>query len=170
MKIELNKNFKKRAKGRFEKFSFEVGIIDDGPHKDAKRGQRGLKGQDVLSAFAGGPVRKKSRKSSNSLSEVSKAFRKSIGVNYLTEPFDGKGKNKDIVNFGAEYLKLAQGKSKNQNRIKNLLQAIVRNPILRGDYGPNSKLTQAIKGFDRAGIDTAQLFKAITTKVKARRW
>ena len=81
-----------------------------------------------------------------------------MGFNYLAKPFEKK--SSDIVRFSREFLKLAFGKSQ-KKRCENLLQAIVRNPMLRGDYGPNSELTQKIKGFDRATIDTAQLFKSI---------
>jgi hypothetical protein len=48
------------------------------------------------------------------------------------------------------------------------LQAIVRNPILKGEYGRNSRLTQKIKGFNRYMIDTAQLFKNIKADVKVK--
>ncbi len=161
MKIQLDKRWKKNVAGRFGKYTFEVGVLDDGPHRNAKRGARGMGGKDVLSEYAGGPIRKAGRDSSQSISEVSKSFREGLGVNYLTEPF--KKKSSDIVKFSNEFFKLAFGRSE-KRRAENLLQAIVRNPILRGDYGNNSALTQAIKGFDRKGIDTAQLFKALKAK------
>lgn len=161
MKIVLDKRFKKNVAGRFGKYSFQVGVLEDGPHRDPKRGERGQKGADVLGTYAGGPVRKAGRSSSKSVAEVSKEFREHVGVNYLTEPF--KRKSSDIIKFSNEFFKLAFGRSE-KRRAENLLQAIVRNPILRGDYGSNSTLTQKIKGFDRKGIDTAQLFKNIRAK------
>ena len=135
-----------------------MGVLVDGPHKDARTGARGLGGQDVLATYAGGPVRKKSSKSSQTIAEVSKANRDRLGFNYLSEPFTKK--NSDVVKFTKEFFRLAFGKSE-KKRAENLLQAIVRNPILRGDYGPNGELTKKIKGFDRAMIDTGQLFKSI---------
>jgi hypothetical protein len=45
------------------------------------------------------------------------------------------------------------------------LQAIVRNPILRGDYGKNKKETIKRKGFDRYMIDTGQFFNSIIARV-----
>lgn len=158
MKIELDRRFKKRLQGRFGKYDFQVGILNDGPHKDPKTGERGQKGQDVLSAYAGGPIRQKTRKSSKTISEVSAANRERLGFNYLSEPF--RKRSSDIVKFSNEFFKLAFGRSE-KRRAENLLQAIVRNPILRGDYGGNSDLTVKIKGFNRGMIDTAQLFKAI---------
>jgi hypothetical protein len=159
LKIELDRRFKKRLEGRFGKYDFQVGILNDAPHKDPKKGEPGLGGQEIINLYAGGPVRQKSRRSSGmSIAEVSRANRERLGFNYLSEPF--KKRTSDIVKFSNEFFKLAFGKSE-KRRAENLLQAIVRNPILRGDYGGNSPLTQKIKGFDRGMIDTAQLFKAI---------
>lgn len=151
MKITLDRRFKKKLKGRFGKYEFEVGVLQDAPHKDAKRSRD-------LSQYAGGPIRKKTAASSQAISKVSAANRERLGFNYLSEPF--KKKNSDVVKFSREFFRLAFGRSE-KKRAENLLQAIVRNPILRGDYGPNGALAQKIKGFDRAMIDTAQLFKAL---------
>lgn len=166
MQLVLDKRFKKNLQGRFGKYDFQVGILEDGPHFEAKRGERGKKGQDVLAQYAGGPVRKATRTpSGSSIADVSRENRDRLGFNYLSEPF--KKKSSDIVKFTNEFFKLAFGRSE-KRRAENLLQAIVRNPILRGDYGANSALTQRIKGFDRKMIDTAQLFKAIQAICKVR--
>jgi hypothetical protein len=166
MIIQLDKRFKKNVAGRFGKYNFQVGILEDGPHKLPLRGVRGLKGQDVLGSYAGGPVRRMSSQASGvTISDVSAANRERLGFNYLTQPF--KQKTADIIKFTHEFFKLAFGRSE-KRRAENLLQAVVRNPILRGDYGPQSKLSKKIKGFDRPMIDTAQLFKAITAVCKVR--
>ncbi len=165
MKIELDKRFKKNLQGRFGKYSFEVGVLEDGPHYDAKTGKRGLGGQDVLSSYANGDIRKSGNKYSKNISDVSKANRDRLGFNYLSEPF--KNKSSDIIKFSREFFKLAFGRSE-KRRCENLLQAIVRNPILRGEYGPQSALTTKVKGFDRPMIDTAQLFKSIKAACKVR--
>jgi hypothetical protein len=166
MNITLNPKFRKNLEGRFGKYSFEVGVIEDGPHKEAKRGARGLKGKDVIGSFAGGPIRKKSTlNSALTIAEVSEANRERMGINYLTEPFKKTGS--DIIKFTQEFFRLAFGGTE-KRRAENLLQAVVRNPILRGDYGSNSALTKKIKGFDRKMIDTAQLFKAIKAVCKVR--
>lgn len=165
MRITLAPKFKQRLQGRFGKYDFEVGILTDGPHRDARKGERGKGGKDVLSSYASGPVRKASRSSTQSISEVSKQNRERLGFNFYTEPF--KKKSSDIIKFTRSFFRLAFGASE-KKRAENLLQAVVRNPILRGDYGPNSPLTQKIKGFDRAMIDTAQLFKAIKAFCKVR--
>lgn len=164
MIIKLDSRFKKNIAGRFGKYIFEVGVLDDKSYKKPLRGKRGLHGEDVISSYAGGPVRKKSTQDSGlSVSDISKANRDRMGFNYLTKPFEKR--TSDIIKFSNEFFKLAFGRSQ-KRRAENLLQAIVRNPILRGDYGPNSALTKKVKGFDRAMIDTAQLFKAITARCR----
>lgn len=166
MNIQLDRRFKKNVQGRFGKYTFYVGVLQDGPHKEARVGQRGQGGKDVLGSYAGGPIRKKSRVNGPlSIAEVSEANRARMGVNYLTAPF--KKKSSDIIKFTRAFFKLAFGGSE-KRRAENLLQAIVRNPILRGDYGSNTQLTRRIKGFDRKMIDTAQLFKALIAKCRVR--
>lgn len=165
MEIKLNPKFRKNVEGIFNKYSFEVGVLVDGVHKDAKKGKRGLQGKDVLTTYAGGPIRKKSGKGEQSISEVSAKLREHLGVNYLVAPF--KNKTSDIIKFTKTFIQLAFGKSL-PKRLENLLQAVVRNPMLRGDYGSNSTVTQKIKGFNRPTIDTAQLFKSIKARVKIK--
>lgn len=166
MQIRLDKRFKKKAQGLFGKYDFEVGVLNDAAYKVPMRGERGQKGRDVQGVYAGGPVRKKSRKDSGlKISDVSKENRERLGVNYLLEPFEDR--STDIMKFSREFFKLVFGKSQ-AKRCENMLQAIVRNPILRGEYGTQSELTKAIKGFSRPMIDTAQLFKALKAKVNRR--
>lgn len=156
--IKLDKRFAKQAKGVFEKYAFQVGILQDAPHKLPGKG---------LKSYAGGPARKTSNKPSGmTISQVSEDLRKKTGINLYTAPFSSK-KNKDILDFVKEFMQVCTGKSQ-PKRAENLLQAIVRNPILRGDYGRNTPITAKIKGFNRYLIDTAQFFKAITAKVILR--
>lgn len=167
MKIMLDKRFKKNLSGKFGKYDLQIGVLKDSTHMEARRGKRGLKGKDVLSTYAGGPVRKKS--SSNSGMTVAGVLKENsmrVGFNILSKPFEKK--NSDIMKFTKEFFKMAFGKTE-KKRLENLLQAIVRNPILRGDYGSNSALTQKIKGFNRGMIDTGQMFKSITALCRVRR-
>jgi hypothetical protein len=167
MNIRFKTPLKAKLQGTIGKYEMQVGILEDKPYKEPKKGKRGKHGQDVLSSYAGGPIRQTSGKDSGMMiSDVSKENRERLGVNYLRAPF--KDKTSDIARLLKEFFLLSFGRSE-PRRLENLLQAIVRNPILRGDYGHNSKLTQAIKGFDRSMIDTAQLFKAIKAKVVRKR-
>lgn len=166
MKIEIDKRFKKNVRGKFGKYEFEVGVLEDAPHKKARVGERGKKGADVRSSYAGGPTRKASRTDSGmTIAQVSAENRERLGFNYLTRPFEKK--SSDIIKFTNSFFKLVFGASE-KKRCENLLQAVVRNPILRGEYGPNSPLTVLIKGFDRGMIDTAQLFKAIRARCNVK--
>lgn len=88
---------------------------------------------------------------------------KRLGINILWEPFQKP--NSEILRFTTSFLKMAIAKQ-NTQRVVNLLQAIVRNPILRQEYGANTSSTADNKGFDRHLIDTAQMFKAIKARVK----
>jgi hypothetical protein len=172
MNISLKKGFRERVSARFEKYNFEVGVLEDKSHKTAQIGKRGLKGKDVISIYAGVPIRKATTNDSGlTISQVSAENRKRMGFNYLKKPFERK--TDDIIKFATAFFKMAIGarklpSSSSLRRCENLLQAIVRNPILRGDYGPNSNFTIKLKGFDRYMIDTAQLFKAIKARATVK--
>jgi hypothetical protein len=162
VELRLDGRFRKKAKGVFEKYDFQVGVLVDADHKEAKAASKGLK------SYAGGPARKTSNQSSGmTIAQVSEELRKKIGINFYTVPFHSK-RNKDILNFLKAFFDLCAGRTQ-AKRLENTLQAIVRNPILRGDYGRNSDVTSKIKGFNRFMIDTAQLFRAITAKVQVKR-
>jgi hypothetical protein len=169
MQLRLSKGFAERVQARYDRFRMEVGILEDKPHREARERQPGAEGfRENLSSYAGGPVRKTSRGSGGlTIAAVSAANRERLGFNYLTEPF--KNRNSDIIKFSQAFFKMAAGRSGSmRRRVENLLQAIVRNPILRGEYGRQARSTTKAKGFYRPMIDTAQLFKAIRSKVSTR--
>lgn len=158
--IKLARPIDQVLKGKIEPYAFEVGILQDGPHKAAASKKKGLKN------YAGGPARKLSQRVDGTMSEVSASVRKQTGVNYLTVPF--KNRNDDAVKMLRGFMDLVfnEGKVSKKKRLENLIQAVVRNPILRGTYGRNKKVTAEIKGFNRKMIDTSQLFKAIKARVR----
>lgn len=162
--VRLDKRFEKQARGRIERFYFDVGVLENKPHKVALSQKKGLK------ALAGGPSRKVGRKSSGlSIADVSEKLRKETGINFYSRPWKSR-KNADLVRFISSFMKLITrgGKLEEKKRLENALQAVVRNPITRGEYGRNSKVTEKIKGFNRLMIDTGQLFKAIVAKVRIK--
>src|SRR5690606_5512467 len=122
--IRLDRRFSKTVRARYENYEFDVGVLQDGPHKSALSSARGLK------SVAGGPARKTGRSSYQSIAAVSESLREKTGINFYTEPFRAK-KNQDILKFTRAFLSHAGGKPR-LNQVKNLLQAIVRNPITRG--------------------------------------
>lgn len=156
--LKLDGRLAKQAKGAIERYNFDVGVIHDRQHMKAGKGQKNL---------AGGPSRKISRKASGlTIAEVSEEVRKQTGVNFYTRPFRSK-KNRELVRFVRDFFQVVSGR-KQAKQLENSLQAIVRNPIMRGDYGSNKSLTAKIKGFNRLLIDTGQLFKAIKARIARR--
>lgn len=159
--FQLENKHSKNLKGRIEGYEFEVGILKDGQHKDA------LNKSEGLSSLAGGPVRRKSRfKSPRTIAEVSVSIRENTRINIYTTPFKSKV-SPEIIKFSRQYIKslVTTGVMKEKRRIENLIQAIIRNPITRGEYGKNAKSTAKEKGFNRFLIDTGQLFRAIKARI-----
>lgn len=155
MNINLGRSWTKTLKSRVERYEFEVGVLDDKPHREPTA---------QIGNYAGGPVRSASRKhSTQSVADVLIANMERLNINILLRPFQEK--SSDIIRFTNEFLKMVVAKS-NIKRVENLLQAIVRNPILRKEYGDNNAATADAKGFDRHLIDTAQMFKNLRARAK----
>lgn len=164
MKIEFGKSWEKKIKGRIEAYRFEVGILDDSAHLNPVEAK--LFGQPQLTTYASGPVRKTSRNAGDKTTgEVLIDNMKRMNRNILLEPFQER--SSDIIKFTQAFLKMVTtAPGMNIRRVENLLQAVVRNPILRKDYGDNNATTADSKGFNRRLIDTGQMFKAIIAKAK----
>lgn len=168
MQLKLDKKFSEKVQARFEKYDFKVGILNDKDHKMAKPKSDGLKN------LAGREARKISTISDGTTNaQLSKEMREILGFNYLTKPFEKR--NSDIIKFADHFFKMVASagnglpSSSMMRRCENLLQAIVRNPITRGEYKNNTKATVWEKGFNWFMVDTGQLFKAIVAKAKVSR-
>jgi hypothetical protein len=158
-KLQLDPKFKKNLRGKFEKYYFEVGILNDKEHKNPKNKNYGLKD------FYGKVARKTSNKTGSlTTAGISNIIREKYHFDYLAEPFKGGGDSHDIMEFSKQFFKFCFGRTQ-AKRLTNMLQAIVRNPILRGDYGQNAVSTIRAKGFNHFMVDTGQLFKAIGARV-----
>lgn len=165
MKLTFDKRFQKKLRGTFEKYEFEVGILDDKAYRKPLRGERGKQGKDVLTSYAGTKVRKASRiKTDLKISDISKENRERY--NYLQAPF--KNQDPALKKLFKDFFGLAFGKTE-AKRLENTLQAVVRNPILKKHYGQNAALTKTIKGFDHVMMDTAQFFKSIRARVRIKK-
>ena len=164
MKLELAGSFGKKLKGSIERYQFEVGVLENKPHRDPLYNP--LLQDPQLGTYAGGPVRKASRQAGSlTTGEVLVQNMERDNLNYLLRPFQEK--SSDILKFTTAFLQLAtRSKNISLKRIENLLQAIVRNPILKQEYGKNKSATADAKGFNRKLIDTGQMFKAITARAK----
>lgn len=166
MNIELGKTWGRKLQGRIDKFEFEVGVLEDGPHYNPVDTPRF--GEPELKSYAGGPARKQTRTPGPlTTGEVLIENMKRLNINLLQRPFQER--NSDIMKFTDAFLKLAVRRPGiSIKRVENLLQAIVRNPILRQEYGQNDSATADAKGFDRHLIDTAQMFRKIIAKATKR--
>lgn len=165
MRLELGKSWGKKLQGRIERFDFEVGVFDDKPHMDPV--VTGRFDPPQLKNYAGGPVRRTSRqKGELSVGQVLIENMKRLNINILQRPFQER--NAPILKFTAEFLKMVTSGKSSIKRLENLLQAIVRNPILKQEYGANKPATADAKGFDRHLFDTGQMFRAIKARVKRR--
>lgn len=148
-----------------EPFNFEVGVLKDKSHFKAYPIERGMK------TVAGGPARRQSRRTDGTIAGVSRKARALLKVNWLLKPFQPTKKNADAQRMMKVFWKLVFGENKlnSKRQLENAIQAVVRNPITRADYGKNKRRTARIKGSNRKFIDTGQLFKSITARVRVNR-
>lgn len=159
--MKLDGRFLKKVRGQIQGYEFEVGVLKDTAHKRPVPG---------IKPLAGGPARRTGGSTGVSVAQVSEHARKTTGINFYTRPFKDKG-NKELIRFANAYIKALvseKGINANKRRVENLLQAIVRNPITRGDYGGNKAAWALKKGFSRLLVDTGQLFKAIVASVRKK--
>ncbi len=177
--MKLDGRFKKRLRVVFANVKADVGVLEDRPHKlpvtANQARKRAWKKDKSLSpsvarvigataSYAGGPIRRTRGKSISTIAEVSESLRKHTGINFYTRPLRLKN-NQDLLKFTRNFVQLFMRGGASKKRVENLLQAVVRNPILRGDYGKNSAAGARAKGFNRFMIDTGQLFKNIKASV-----
>lgn len=87
--------------------------------------------------------------------------KKGIFSNVLVNP-----NNADLKRV-AQDLAVVNKTAQDVFRLENASQALVRNPILRGDYNPNSSAWAKRKGFNHWGIATGTIFKNITAAYKS---
>lgn len=223
MKIEFDRRFTRKLRGRFERHEFFVGVLEDKPYRrpiarkmtavapsklppsvprTKKKGKGVLariksfaknklkskrkKGKKAGRAGAVTPkpkaslqklarsmglgtmdgilVRKKSNKTRSTIARISAKVRKQ--VDYLRLPF--KKQSKELKNFVRLYFLYASGRG-GRSPVETALRFLVRQPILKRKYGPNTRATIQEKGFDHRLVDTGQLYRNTKAKVRVRR-
>lgn len=166
MIANLGTGWTKKLSAAINVFEFEVGDVEKKAHRDPLIAERGKPPQ--LSSYAGGPVQKMARTTGPlTAGEIIVENSKRLGIDLLRNPFQRK--NSDILKFTNAFLALAVKRpGMSIRRVENLLQAVVRNPILKQQYGSNSADAAEAKGFNRFLFGTGQMFKAIKARVKRR--
>lgn len=168
-KIIEGKGLDKFISGEISKFKFDVGILQNKPHFEVLKRKIGTKnGKPVYAKswyqYAGLNLLRHGSKPDGTLNKVAAEMDELF--KWLRRPFLLK-RNKDliwVINFMVDIM---SGKD-NRRRIENAMQAVVRNPILRGDYGRNSQKTAKEKGFNKLLMRTGQLFKNVKARLTGR--
>lgn len=151
--------------GEIGKFKFQVGILENKQHYAPMKRLIGTNnGKPVYAKswynYAGIKLLRQGSKVDGTLFGVAREM--DAAYKWLRKPFELR-KNTDlllVINYIVDNL---NGRNVRQ-QILNALQAVVRNPILRGDYGRNSQKTAKYKGFNKLMMSTGQLFKNIKAR------
>lgn len=163
MKLAMGNNWTLKLKHKVEAYEAIAGIKQT-PRREAAVPR-------MVGTFAGGSVRKTQPSRSGTTPTQVAAYVMNFAGNIFTVPFQ-MGTNADILKFSHAYIKELLGSKgasiTNNRRVKNLMQAIIRNPILRGDYKMHKQGTKAKKGFERSLIDTGQFFRSIQVIIKRK--
>lgn len=160
IEFKLDGRLLKQAKGVFENHQFRVGVLQDRPYRKPVSKSKGL------AIYAGGPVRRTSRKLSKiNVSDVSERLRKIAG-NFFTEPFLNPG-SREVKALGRTIVGFCL-KKKTKKAAETALRNVVVRPILKGAYGTNAPSTVKRKGFNRFMVDTGQFLKAIKAEVTGK--
>lgn len=169
----------KKLQKSVSEYNMQVGILPE----DASRAHypavelnlfgidgRKANGKNVSNPFksfkAGGTARKidTSAAPDGTMASVFLSAQEATGINLLADPLK-RGESKDLMRLLDEFFRIIGDTKKPVKRLTNAVQALIRNPITRGDYGKNRKATAETKGFNTLFVDTGQLFNAIKAKV-----
>lgn len=137
-----------------------VGVLNKSA--PAKRPARPLRQMALMPGVVRNAVDRRKSKREVKLAEVAGWLEEQRGL--FSEAMEKAG-NKELSELVEAFALLAQ-----QNdpviirRLENACRSIVRNPMIRREYGDNSDATAKDKGFDHWGINTGTLFKAIEAK------
>lgn len=149
------RNLAKILAVELDKYEVQVGLFEDKTRKKPKFGE--------FKSYAGKTLLREGKVSTGaSLIEVAEYLDKKH--KWLRKPFL-KRSNKEVVLVLNDIVKDINGQDLKQ-RILNGFQAVVRNPILRGEYGKNTTPWAKKKGFNQPLMMTGQFFKNIKARFK----
>ena len=163
VEFKLGDRWTEKFANRIERFEFEVGVLDNKARREPKPLTSFQDVAPTLGNFAGGPVSKLSTdKSQVTNAQVLIENMERLNTNLLKEPFQDS--SSELNRFTKAFMDLVLATGMSQKRVENLLQAVVRNPILKLEYGSNSAFAADGKGFDRHLFHTGQMFKSIIAR------
>lgn len=154
MEINLGDDFLEANVKAFENQRVRVGILDEFqmaavPASAEERGLKTLRG-------TGEKARKiKSRSKTLPLRQLAVYLDAQYGV--FTNAINNASNN-DLNLVTKELIKAFSGGEVEQRRIQNAAIALIRNPILRKDFGSNMRSTSDVKSFDWPMVDTGTFF------------
>lgn len=147
-------NFLNRQIG---KRTLEAGILEDRPAALFKRERAG--------DLAGGKRNKTAGNSKNvTLRQLMMKFE--VAYNILLAPWRSPTTREERSVLINELTRDMASRQHNDRRLLNAAQAVIRNPIARGEYGQNTPQTAKAKGFNRLLINTGRFFNTIKVRFK----
>lgn len=138
----------------FESQRVKVGVLSDRPvsiPRNKREGLSALKGTNY-------PRRKIKKRGGMALTKLAEILDREYGFISDTPLLPN---NSDLMKVMDE-LMVIFNKKPNSRRIENAAIAMIRNPIIRMDFGSNAASTISEKGFDRPMVDTGTLFSNIS--------
>lgn len=167
--VNLSEDFLAYINARLGEYNCRVGILENKPHyaplkstQEYKIGDKWVSNKKgwVPYMYAGLMLWRQGYRQDGSLYTVARDLAKQI--DWLQRPFRLKS-NKDVLSVVYLVIEGLNGREVKQ-RILNAVQAIVRNPLLRSEYGRNSEKWAKYKMFNKWGFLTGQFFKNIKAK------
>lgn len=160
IKVKLNESFLDKEVKEFEAQRVNVGVLDKSKYAAiAKPKSAGLKNMKGVQA--------------NYIKKRDKTFPMWQLADFLDYHYGFISKaainpnNADLVLVMNELKKIFDGKV-NPKRTENAAIALVRNQILRKDFGSNAESTEKQKGFDMPLVRTGAMFSSIKAIYKVK--
>lgn len=139
-----------------------VGMLDK--NKRAMKPGRPLQKRQLIPGVPTNKATQAGRSKQARLAEVLAYLNRKRGI--LDEALEQAGQE-EISEMAELFVKLVMEPGAGTltvKKLENVVLAIVRNPIIRREYGPNAPATIEKKGFDRFGVNTGTLMKSIEAK------
>lgn len=156
LKIDLGRDFLNDEIKEFEKQRLTVGVLD----RSIKTAKSKPKSDGFKNFPNGKALKLRGRDKSFPMWQLADLLDWHYG--FISDAPDNP-KNTELNRITQELLKIFEG-GVNPKRIENAGRALVRNQILRRDFGNNATSTVNSKGFDQPLVRTGALFNSITAR------